>query len=1828
MSKNDSKFVTKLSPLIENQVPDFVQADHPIFVQFLKHYYQFLEAGKLEISAESFYIRQETTTTAYILEETDGDRVVTEAGDGSTGIFVNGETITGSTTKATATVLVENVRNGYIFISSQQKFETGETITGATSGATATITKYRANPVQNIQQLLEYANTDNTIYDFLDQLRNSFMNTIPSTLATGVSKRNLVKNIRELYTAKGTSEGHKIFMRLFLGETPEIIYPNQYMMRNSDGNWGQEITIRVAPFIGVTGDEAVNQIITGQTSGATAIVVNSFGFQQGTTSVTEFVLQDVVGTFSDGEIVTATSTTRDVEIKFTVTSILSTGTIVNDGILHSSGEDVTVENVGNGFASVIVDTINSGSVSGVEVDSGGTLYEVGDVVTFTAQSTDASIEDATGFVSMIGGGIQQETGTLDNSSVTTDTIILEDFTDAQLEPFKIELESTQSDKFIADGSTTAFTLTESSTTTDTLTLYIDNVLTPELNTATGITTWSASGTTVTFTTAPDEDVVIEVYGDSVQYLLVDGHDVNGDGTSIIDVGHQFETEAGFTTEIPDTHTTDTDQIVLEFDTFKNLDASSTESGSIQKVHVSTGGIAYTKLPTASITSTSGTGASLIALTDNIGSIKSLKVTDSGYNYSVSNPPDIVPRSHFIVKDVTGTFASGNLLTSHTGTVRGFDSNTNVLDADFENVVRVEQEQSGTFNEGIQLEEGTGQQEQSSGILLEDEQDFDDGENIVFDGTGTSTTQPVFKRYYVTMVRNADDTSNVFAIDGIIQPTLRLQEGSTYYFDLSDSSLYNDLKTKNHQLKFSTTSDGTHNSGSAYTDGVTTSASYIEIGTTGAYIQIVVATGAPDLYYYCVNHSGMGGFLVTPPVVTTIDDENDSVLLNGSSNYIQNLLLEDIFENGELRLEASAPGRPSRILIDQDDTGDGSTPGINQGAFIVLESGNDSTGSSFLQAEDNEGTQSLTHSAVVGGTVLLEGSQEEPNATVNNENGRLRIDRYRERETSFLVFDGYVNDAGDIVGVGDVVASEDVGNTLVLERTDLVGASGTFPDDEGGSDARDGFLLDDETGDGQILLNATATGSIDDGSHIINEDPIDFSNSNVTITDAGGATATIFKADIATATSSVSTTATTVGEYTGIRSLVGEDLNRIQDSYYYQDYSYEVKIGEAFSTYVNELKRAVHPSGFQPFGKVSIASEISVVIKEAGSDLAGFSADFSSILASALETIFDQLIQRRIESPKTYEVGSYREQIVYENGVIGGDKLVLDGTSTSVGTTTPADVSIILESSLQPSGYDYDTAYLVLNGFDSLGDGTLITDQGSKVDVESGSLENEHENILMEDDSVLTLEDGFLKIGDSILFETETRNEPFVGGGLMISESAVNAPSGSAERSFVKQINTQLVTKPTPRITRNMFLYLAKTPFDRKLGSASAIQLENESTGVFNTNVLLTDGEIPLNESITKIALEGDEDLDHILLETDGNILMEDGNRVLNEDQGFVTRGQLDRVLLETGVSDDYLLAEANFHAFPVGFSVNIGQKILLEDDHDDGTIRLSEISDVTFEDILEQDEFILEMGVIQDVKQGILLEDAQDGNISNQRIINENGGIIQIEDIFRENLGLGAADQDNANAVENTGILLETFGQLLLDGTDESSSDSGNHILQETDKPNRFNLERTGSIVAETFSTRAVVEHLVTANDDHIILEDIVAELNFSIGLEDEGEFDRLVLDGSDATQGDAGEKILMELVSTETTRIALESTNKIVSEGQIPLANITLNSSAKNTKGITRSAEILVRTTGDIALEDGTVNDIDGFTDDGMLVLNGTDGSSTNAGDNFDLEGATGITV
>jgi len=288
----------KISVLVPEQLPDFIKSDHPDFVQFLKIYYEFMESAELKLKTlgNNDSILNEEGTTTYILLEDDnpyrknekntillndydqtwqggaavgtptvetpvgGDTLTGATRVRTVGSFINGETITGQTSKATATIRVEDINaNSRIFISAQNKFLRDEQIIGATSNASAYIESYTANPVQNISDLLEYADVDDTIDAFFDQFKEAFMRTIPRKLATDITvtdeagdtrlvnleQRNILKNIKDLYRAKGTRRGHEIFFRLLLGENVELFYPNTNMLKVSDGKFDDPNTLRV-----------------------------------------------------------------------------------------------------------------------------------------------------------------------------------------------------------------------------------------------------------------------------------------------------------------------------------------------------------------------------------------------------------------------------------------------------------------------------------------------------------------------------------------------------------------------------------------------------------------------------------------------------------------------------------------------------------------------------------------------------------------------------------------------------------------------------------------------------------------------------------------------------------------------------------------------------------------------------------------------------------------------------------------------------------------------------------------------------------------------------------------------------------------------------------------------------------------------------------------------------------------------------------------------------------------------------------------------------------------------------------------------------------------------------------------------------------------------------------------------------------------------------------------------------------------------------------------------------------------------------------------------
>ena len=102
----------------------------------------------------------------------------------------------------------------------------------------------------------------------------------------------------------------------------------------------------------------------------------------------------------------------------------------------------------------------------------------------------------------------------------------------------------------------------------------------------------------------------------------------------------------------------------------------------------------------------------------------------------------------------------------------------------------------------------------------------------------------------------DGSGNKFYIDDDndttveYAPTLTLHQGSAYRFTQDDTS------NSSHQLRISETYDGIHSNGSEYFNGT----KYKGTANSPEFTEFVVPTDntLDKLYYYCVNHSGMGG----------------------------------------------------------------------------------------------------------------------------------------------------------------------------------------------------------------------------------------------------------------------------------------------------------------------------------------------------------------------------------------------------------------------------------------------------------------------------------------------------------------------------------------------------------------------------------------------------------------------------------------------------------------------------------------------------------------------------------------------------------------------------------------------------------------------------------------------------------------------------------------------------------------------------------------------------------------------------------------------------------
>ena len=1044
------------------------------------------------------------------------------------------------------------------------------------------------------------------------------------------------------------------------------------------------------------------------------------------------------------------------------------------------------------------------------------------------------------------------------------------------------------------------------------------------------------------------------------------------------------------------------------------------TGGISKIFLTSGGSGYNKLPTVTVTSTSGTGTSLLATTDNIGSSGEIEITNSGFAYTADPAPKF--NANFVRKDITGTFAANETLTSsgHTGTIVSFDDNTNVLKTSFDNVVRSELEVAD--EEGITLEDSL----RVGGDNLDTRMIFDD---------------------------TLDEEEFILTEDGAQFIGLNATATGVEYLFLEDASA-------------------------------------ISTGSGSIVLESLAVVGfynPPMQLEDALATEGEGGEAI-------LNEDGDNILSEtqeglGATSY----QLERIITEESTQLPSAIQDGDSRLI----------------------------TNASFDTAESGEFT----------GFFLLDG-------------------------TDTTVVDGLFTDENS------KLLNEEFGdnNQIVLNGTD-----------SDGTDENALLLQNVDEGDGQIIFDGTDSSGTDVNDHVVFttidffEDATGINPHPTTITSSSGASAKIAKANIASGVATISTTAETSKTYgQDITSLIGEDLNRIQDSYYYQQFSYEIEAGFGTNSYLEQLKKAVHPAGFAVFGKVKIASSVSVAIANAGSSLGGgyysnlgitAPADkFSAILASTFEKLFDDSFQRRLRTnPNGYEVGAYEQRVILEDAedvTFITDAILLNGTDSSssdagsflreeetafirlderiqieeaTDTTTTSPESFIIQESggdriiseagialsnnltldgtgdsghVSPTGAGDD---ILLDGTDSDG-----TDGGESLELEIASSDHVGKFSLF----ALTNEDNTLlnEAGGSQQLETSN-----VGGG------------SDYDLSIVSTINTKVnIPLATPRHANNGLTLLGVDPF------------HNSST-VFGVETGLSRN--------GKLILNSDEDSFGRLIDGGENFLMEDDP---NNNSHF----RFDNILEYT--NDKIVLNGTD------GSSTNAGDSIVLNGTDENSSNADADIigesvltyDNITLSDIIRPDLIVLshdeKLGIDHDVDSAntrpsepvaILLEESQASGFFRQEnettAPDHHGDKIVLED----KTGVGF---NNKLIIESTRLEAE------------DAASSGTIPFQNLTNSN-----------FEPFARSSFIQ---TTEYGAIDLEDAAFEVT-NIQLEDgfDGAGCNLVYDGIDTRQLYEGNTIAMQ-------------------------------------------------TFFDISINYG----------DGAVVLNGTDGSSTDAGDRFRFELAT----
>lgn len=131
----------------------------------------------------------------------------------------------------------------------------------------------------------------------------------------------------------------------------------------------------------------------------------------------------------------------------------------------------------------------------------------------------------------------------------------------------------------------------------------------------------------------------------------------------------------------------------------------------------------------------------------------------------------------------------------------------------------------------------------------------------------------------------------------------------------------------------------------------------------------------------------------------------------------------------------------------------------------------------------------------------------------------------------------------------------------------------------------------------VLDKTEGTLITEEGRQFVTEDSAEFRN-NMTVRGFGanglatsGSSGRIVSINQADLKGQIGTVGKTLGSFINADGKISESSKRIQDSFFYQEFSYVIKIGQSIDKYRNVVRKLLHPVGLALFGEVQIQTLI-------------------------------------------------------------------------------------------------------------------------------------------------------------------------------------------------------------------------------------------------------------------------------------------------------------------------------------------------------------------------------------------------------------------------------------------------------------------------------------------------------------------------------------------------------------------------------------------------------------------------------------------------------------